>query len=76
MDLLHVYFGLLIFFDRVILFKHEHSSDYFFFAALEFLITPDHVGLDDVPEKLCFLFVSSFYTVFSKLYVVLAFLDT
>jgi len=75
MDLPHVYFGLLIFFDRVILFKHEHSSDCFF-AALEFLITPDHVGLDDVPEKLCFLFVSSFYTVFSKLYVVLAFLDT
>jgi len=61
MDLPHVYFGLLIFFDRVILFKHEHSSDCFF-AALEFLITPDHVGLDDVPEKLCFLFLSSFYT--------------
>ena len=27
MDLPHVYFGLIILFDHVILFKHEHSSD-------------------------------------------------
>ena len=37
MDLPHVYFGLIILFDHVILFKHEHSSD--FFSAARQLVT-------------------------------------
>jgi hypothetical protein len=49
-------FGL-IFLDHVILIKHGLSSDLNFFFLL-LVTTPDHVGLDVVPEKLCILFAS------------------